>query len=533
MWIMPASKKRVLFAWIGHSDLRAMATDSPAAVQKEILAIVAGELPAPGELGPIRTLLECESFDHVVLLSTYPLALTQRYTRWLDRSIQTVFVKLPTPTDYPAIFQAAEGELRKFRGRPDASGFEIALHLSPGTPAMAAVWLLLGKTRYPATFYETYRKKAHVTNIPFDLTLDVIPEILRDADRRLTHLAARAPGNVAGFEDIIGESQGIRLAVGRAQRAAVRSVSILLLGESGTGKELFAEAIHRASPRRDKPWKAINCAAMTPMLLESELFGHKKGAFTGADRDRAGAFETADGGTLFLDEVGECSLELQAKLLRVLQPPDDAHPCTRRFRPVGGDADKTANVRIVAATNRDLRQMVNRRDFREDLFYRLAVVTIQLPALRDRRADIPRIAQRLLDRINAQFRAEERSHEDKTFSDSAISFVKRHDWRGNIRQLYNALLQAAVMAEGPQLGRNDILASLGEFPESRPGENLLERPLGDGFRLDDLLNEVQRHYLRRAMAEANGTKTHAARLLGLDSYQTLDAKLKRLKVDME
>ena len=262
-------KKRVVLAWIGHSDFRALAAESPAALQQEIMALVKGELPAIGEWGPIRTLLEHETFDQTVLLSTYPLALTQRFTAWLNRSVQTVFVKLPAPTDYPAIFQAAEAELRKIRERPDSREFEICLHLSPGTPAMTAVWLLLGKTRYPATFYETYQKKAWVTNVPFDLTLDVIPEILRDADRRLEHLAARPPSDIAGFEDIVGESQGIRLAVGRAERAAARSVAVLLLGESGTGKELFAQAIHRASPRRDKPWKAINCAAITTTLLES------------------------------------------------------------------------------------------------------------------------------------------------------------------------------------------------------------------------------------------------------------------------
>jgi transcriptional regulator with PAS, ATPase and Fis domain len=395
--------------------------------------------------------------------------------------------------------------------------------------------------------------------------LDVIPEILRNADRRLAHLAARPPGDVAGFEDIAGESQGIRLAVGRAERAATRSVSVLLLGESGTGKELFAQAIHRASPRRDKPWRAINCAAITTTLLESELFGHVKGASSGADRPRAGAFETADGGTLFLDEVGECSLELQAKLLRVLQPADDAHPCTRRFRPVGGDSDKTANVRIVAATNRDLHAAIRRREFREDLFYRLSVVTIQIPPLRDRPSDIAPIAQRLLDRINAQFRSEERGYQpvekgdcpspasdssaadrhgpqglspfstggsrDKTFSDSAIAFVKRHDWPGNIRQLYNVILQAVVMTDGNSLDRADIVGSLGEFQESPAAENLLDRPLGDNFKLEDLLNDIQRHYLRRAMSEAHGVKTQAARLLGIDKYQTLTAQLKRLKVD--
>ncbi len=528
------SRKRVFLAWIGHSDLRALASDSPAALQKEIMARVKGELPPKGDTGPIRTLLDHEPFDEIHLLSTYPAETTKQYAGWLKQKVRTVQIKLPTPTDYPAIFEAADTELRKIRERLDARSAELCLHLSPGTPAMAAVWLLLGKTRYPATFYETFQKRSWVTTVPFDLTLDVIPEILRDADSRLSHLAAKPPSDVVGFEDIIGDSQAIRLAVGRAERAAVRSVSVLLLGESGTGKELFAQAIHRASPRKDKPLVPINCAAVASNLLESELFGHVKGAFTGADRNRAGAFESANSGTLFLDEVGECNLDLQAKLLRVLQPPDDGHPCARRFRPVGGDRDATADVRVIAATNVDLQDAIRSRKFREDLFYRLAVITIQIPPLRDRRADIPQIAARLLGRINTQFRSDvERGSEDKSLSDSAIAFVKRHDWPGNIRQLFNALLQAAVMTEGNSITRTDIIAALGGFSESRPAGDLRERSLGDGFKLEDVLNELQRHYLRRAMTEAHGVKAHAARLLGIDNYQTLDAQLKRLKVDTE
>jgi DNA-binding NtrC family response regulator len=527
------AKHRILVAWIGHSDLRALAADSPSALQKEIMARVKGELPPKGESGPIRTLLDNESFGEIILLSTYPADFTKHFATWVKHKVRTVAVKLPVPTDYPAIFEAADAELRKIRDRPNAKNVEICLHLSPGTPAMAAVWLLLGKTRYPATFYETFQGKLWITRIPFDLTLDVIPEILQDADSRLSHLAAMPPSDIVGFEDIVGNTQAIRLAVGRAQRAAVRSVSVLLLGESGTGKELIAQAMHRASSRREKPFVAINCAAIATSVLESELFGHVKGAFTGADRPRAGAFESANGGTLFLDEVGECDLDLQAKLLRVLQPPDDAHPCTRRFRPMGGDREATADVRIIAATNRDLQHAIRSHAFREDLFYRLAVITIHIPPLRERRADIQQIATRLMARMNTQFRAEERGYQDKSLSDSAISFVKRHDWPGNIRQLFNVLLQAAVMTEGNCIGRSDMIAALGEFPESSTAGDLREREIGDGFKLEDILNELQRHYLRRAMTEAKGIKAHAARLLGIDNYQTLDAQLKRLKVDVE
>jgi transcriptional regulator with PAS, ATPase and Fis domain len=394
----------------------------------------------------------------------------------------------------------------------------------------------------PATFYETDQGTSRVTNVSFDLTLEVIPEMLRDADSRLAHLVARLPHEVIGFEDIVGDSQAIRLAVGRAHRAALRGVSVLLLGESGTGKELFAQAIHRASPRREKPFVPINCAAVPAQLLESELFGHKKGAVagtvSGADRDRAGAFLAADGGSLFLDEIDKCDLDLQAKLLRVLEPPDAAHPCTRRFHPVGSDRDSDADVRIIAATSRDLHAAIGQRHFREDLFYRLAAVTIHIPPLRDRRADIPRIAERLLVRINDQLRAEgtgtaQTPPADKSLFESAIGFVKRCDWPGNVRQLCSVLLQAAVMADGNSIDRDDLVAALGEVPELRRADDLRDRPLGDGFKLEEALDELHRHYLRRAMREAHGVKRHAAALLGIDRYQTLDRQLKRLKVDME
>ena len=177
----------------------------------------------------------------------------------------------------------------------------------------------------------------------------------------------------------------------------------MLLGESGTGNEMFARAIHQASPRRDRPFLAINCAALSQTLLESELFGHVKGAFTGADRDRPGAFELAHGGTLFLDEVGECDLETQAKLLRVLQPTTGAGSSSRTLRRVGDHRETPVDVRVIAATNRDLHQAIASGTFREDLFDRLATLSVTLPALRERRSDIPHIADRLLTQINRQF----------------------------------------------------------------------------------------------------------------------------------
>jgi DNA-binding NtrC family response regulator len=486
-----------------------------------MVARLGGQLPAPGDLGPVKTLVDLEAFDEIRLLSNYPAAWNKKYKQWLGHRATIVAVELEKPTDYPAIFKLADAELAALPREVDSQAVELCIHLSPGTPAMAAVWVLLGKTRYAATFFETHRGRSWKTDIPFDLTLDVLPELLRGPDSKLLHLAAQSPSQVEGFEDIIGDSPAIRLAVGRAKRAALRGVGVLLLGESGTGKELFAQAMHRASPRRKGPFVAVNCATFSRELLESELFGHAKGAYTGAVSEHAGAFAQADGGTLFLDEVGECDLGVQAKLLRVLQPPPGAGPCQRAFRRLGDERESTSDVRVIAATNRELRGEINEGRFREDLYHRLAVITIALPPLRERKSDIETLAVRLLEQINAQFQSEEPGYQYKKISPDAISFVKRHRWPGNVRQLYNVLLQAAVMAEGDCLDRADSAGSDGA---------VLDHSLGDGFAVDDLLNRVHAHYLRRAMRDAGGNKTKAARLLGVDNYQTLSNRLKALKV---
>lgn len=524
-------KKRVCVQWIGHSDLRAMAASLPADQRDEIMKQIKGELPKHGDLGPIKTLISTQSFDEVRLLSNYSPSWNKKYVAWLGLKAEVIATDLEKPTDYKSIFRIADDELASIRSRRDWVHTELCLHLSPGTPAMAAVWLLLGKTRYPATFYETFSGKSWQTEVPFDLTVDVLPEILKNPDSHLQHLASQSPSDVEGFGDIIGDSPAIREAVGRSKRAAVRSVTILLLGESGTGKEMFAHAIHEASPRKERSFLAINCAALSKSLLESELFGHSKGAFTGADKERRGAFELADGGTLFLDEVGECDLETQAKLLRVLQPLPNEGPSIRTIRRLGDDKDRKADVRVIAATNRDLHEAIREGTFREDLYYRLSAISITLPPLRERRADISAISEKLLDQVNHYFASEEPSYRHKYLSASAIAFVKRHDWPGNIRQLYNVLVQSAVLAEGDELNRSDLVAALGELPrESALGDRELKRPLGDGFDLEKHLSDLRRQYLQRAMEEAHGVKSHAAKLLGMKNYQTLDAQLKRLKV---
>ena len=302
---------------------------------------------------------------------------------------------------------------------------------------------------------------------------------------------------------------------------APRSVPVLIQGESGTGKELLARAIHRASPRRDRPFLAVNCGAIPAELAESELFGHEKGAFTGADRARVGYFEAADGGSLFLDEVGELSMLAQVKFLRILQD--------GKVLAVGSRSHRDVDVRIIAATNRSLAGEVAEGRFREDLFYRLAVADLKLPALREREGDLGLLVERLLEQVNGEH-ANQPGFEPKKISPGARNLLMAHPWPGNVRELLNTLHRAALWTSGPIIQTEDLREAL--LPAVNPvDEKILERPLGEELSLPDLLASVARHYLVRARDETQGNKSRAARLVGLPSYQTFTNWLKKYGVD--
>jgi len=246
-----------------------------------------------------------------------------------------------------------------------------------------------------------------------------------------------------GPENIIGRDKSMRHVLDMVHRAAPSRSTVLVTGESGTGKELIAKAIHNDSPRKDGPFVSVNCMALNPGVLESELFGHEKGSFTGAVSRRRGRFELADKGTLFLDEIGELSQDMQVKLLRVLQE--------RCFERVGGTEAVEVDIRIVAATNRDLVKAVAEGIFREDLFYRLNVVSIHLPPLRERREDIPFLAAHFLDKF-----AKENSREMKGFSPSAMDYLSAYEWPGNVRQLENVIERCVVLSSGDTVGAEDL-----------------------------------------------------------------------------
>ena len=498
--------RKVLVAWIGKTDLRAPA-------ESDLVGI-----------GPIAQALDARPFDAAFLLSDYDERTVAPYAKWLrGRTVARIEIlqeKLTGPTQFGEIHEAAVRAVQHALGeRPRETA--LAFHLSPGTPAMAAVWILLGKTRFPAELIESSREHGvRTASVPFDISADFIPDLLREQDERLRQSSAAEPPEAPEFADILHRSRVMARLIQRARRVAARNVPVLVEGESGTGKEMLARAIHRASPRRDRPFVAVNCGALPAELVESELFGHEKGAFTDAKQPRKGYFEAADGGTLFLDELGELPGPAQVKLLRALQEGEIVR--------VGSSKPLRVDVRIVAATNRTLTEEIAAGRFREDLFYRLAVAILKIPPLRERTGDLGLLLDHLLDQVNREA-AGEPGYKEKKLSSAAKNLLLAHPWPGNVRELLNTLRRAAIWSDGASISSEDVREAL--LPAAVPvRQEVLGRPLGSGFDLAALLEEVARHYLGRAMDEAQGNKTKAAELVGLNSYQTLTNWLKRYEV---
>jgi transcriptional regulator with PAS, ATPase and Fis domain len=287
---------------------------------------------------------------------------------------------------------------------------------------------------------------------------------------------------------------------------------------SSTGKELLARAIHTASPRAGGPFVAVNCGAIPEHLVEAELFGHERGAFTGAVAARAGHFREAHGGTLFLDEIHALPAPAQVKLLRALQESE--------VLPVGASRPARVDVRVIAAANVNLLAEVARGAFRSDLFYRLAVAILTLPPLRERAGDLDLLIDHLLARINDDS-AGDPGYEPKRLAPGARAALRAHSWPGNVRELGNTLRRAALWTTGAVIHADDVREALLPAPASPHDATLLERQLGDGFALQELLGDVARHYLERALAEANGNKSRAAALLGFANHQTFTNWLRR------
>ncbi len=403
----------------------------------------------------------------------------------------------------------------------DGTGLEVLAAVREADPAAAVVFLTAVATLELAV--ESMRQGA------FDfLAKPFTPEVLRatmiracdhTALVRENTLLKGTVGRLQGPSEIFGHSQAIEEVRQRIARVAPAGVTVLITGETGTGKELVARSIHQMSPRAGKPFIAINCAAVSETLLESELFGHERGAFTGADRSRHGLFEAAHEGTLFLDEVGEMSASAQAKLLRVLTD--------GQVLRVGSTKPRQVDVRVLAATHRDLHQRVRDGLFREDLYYRLAVVPISLPALRERREDIEGLAELFLEQA-----AVEVKQGSRRLSSAALERLRQYEFPGNIRELHNLIERACILSIGNEIGPEQFPATISSRVEPGPGGGNSPRwieALPEEIELRPVLAEVEKTLIERALRLSQGAQAEAARRLGL-SRSDLAYKLAKYQI---
>jgi DNA-binding NtrC family response regulator len=406
---------------------------------------------------------------------------------------------------------------------PGVSGLDLQQELAKSNLQIPIVFLT-GHGDIPMTVRALKAGAANFLTKPFDDEdlLNSIHQCLKVAalERRARTLeqslkTARSELHERyGFEQIIGRSPMLREALTRADQVARTETTVLITGESGTGKELVARAIHHASPRADGPFVAVNCAALPDTLLESELFGHERGAFTGADRQKPGRFELAAHGTLFLDEIGELSAGVQVKLLRVLQE--------REFQRVGGTATLAADVRVLAATNRDLTTEMAAGRFRSDLFYRLNVFNVHLPPLRQRGDDVLLLADSFLRTL-----APKMGKADVTLSRDAVDLLRRHPWPGNIREMQNAIERGLITCEGTLVTAGHLAVSLPSNPITPLGEPEPVRPTAGSVALE----ELERNAILEALQRTHGRKARAAELLGLTRFQ-LYGRLKRHQIEI-
>jgi transcriptional regulator with GAF, ATPase, and Fis domain len=504
--------KQWLISWIGNAD-------HDASEKGEVVG-----------LGPIATALQAGlQFDRVCFLTNLQHERSgAKFCEWLEKKfglssslIDLQEMDLVSPIHYASIYEEVSKHLKAL-GLP-REDVDLTFHLSPGTPAMAAIWIMLAKTRFPAKLIQTSKENGlDSVDFQFDLASDFLPEYLQRSGQRIERLANGPQEAAPHFGKIIHKSSAVKSQIQLAQRIAAHDVPVLILGETGTGKELFAEAIRAASDRSQKPFITVNCGAIAPELANSELFGHVKGAFTGATGTRKGHFQEADGGTLFLDEVGDLPPDTQVRLLRALQ--------AKEVTPLGDSKAIKVDVRIIAATHRDLAADVASGRFREDLFHRLAVGILKLPPLREREGDVDLLIDTFLESINADARGKPEA-QDKKISLDAKKILISYPWPGNIRELYHSLLRASIWSGGEEIMPDDVRSALLQVQSHT--ENVMGRALTQGFDLQALLDEISTDYILRALKQTGDRKTTAAHLLGFTNHQTLSNWMKRLELDQE
>jgi transcriptional regulator with PAS, ATPase and Fis domain len=457
--------------------------------------------------GPIISLLSTRSFDHIFLFDTPTTRKVTEETKdtisrlYPGSKVRVLEINLSDPTNYHEIFTGLRAHLHEIiEGLPSARFF---VAVASGTPHMHACWVLLAASgEIPARILHVrpphFVTKEHPLVSEVDLSSQDFPTVrCQDKPIKVDECEIDVDAVIVQL-GIVGDHPAMQRSLEIGAMLAPSQAPILILGETGTGKELFARYIHTLSGKPQEAFFAVNCAAIPEDLVESLLFGHKKGAFTGAVNDQVGKFDTADKGTLFLDELGDLPLPAQAKLLRVLQD--------GLVEPIGQAKAHKVDVRIVGATNRDLRKLVRQGKFREDLFYRLNVGEIKLPPLRERRSDIPKLALHILDRLNGSLRR------PKRLSTEALSRLQSHNWAGNVRDLENVIERSVRLRRHDVLDADDLLIT--EPVTYADPLDALPDPY-EGFSLDEFLGSARKQIILRALEAANGNQSQAARMLGI------------------
>ncbi|MEM1202859.1 MAG: sigma-54 dependent transcriptional regulator [Acidobacteriota bacterium] len=382
---------------------------------------------------------------------------------------------------------------------PDGNGLELLREIKENSPTTAVIMM----TAYTSTKSAIEAMKLGAYNYiskPFDV--DELKVVARGALEKIGLTAEniylkRELEQKYQFANIVGRSPRMQEIFSLIERVAKTSSTVLIRGESGTGKELIARAVHFHSPRSDRRFLSINCGALPENLLESELFGHERGAFTGAVKEKKGLFQEADGGTLFLDEIGEMTPPMQVKLLRALQD--------KRIRRVGGTREESVDVRIIAATNQDLQERIEAGDFREDLFYRINVIPVRLPPLRRRREDIPLLVEHFIKKYS-----QEMGFETKPISVEALRALENYDWPGNVRELENTIERALALAMSDSLSTRDLPPYM--ITGGAQGAETVVLPEG-GLDLEAHLDDIRRQLMTQALERSNGVQTQAAETL--------------------
>jgi transcriptional regulator with PAS, ATPase and Fis domain len=492
----------ILVSWIGKADIDGSKNDEPS--------------------GPLASVLKYHPFECVYLLYNQPdeviRGLVDKYESAFDSRFIQVKAELTSPIHFADIYKTLDSILTE--AISDYPNHQLNIQLTSGTPAMTSVSILTGKTKYKVNFLQSsIEQGVQFVDIPFDIAADFLPSVSELQNKQLASLMANAPPSTAAFENIITQDPSMERLKQRAAILAVREVPVLIYGETGTGKELFARAIHNTSQRSSKPFVPLNCGALSPELIDSTLFGHVKGAFTGANADKKGVFAEADKGTLFLDEFGELPLDAQVRLLRVLQD--------GKYIPVGANKEQVCDVRIIVATNRNLSEEIAQGNFREDLFYRVAIGVLTLPPLRERSRDIWILAQHIMEIINSQADSQP-GYIEKLISPGAKKIILNHQWPGNVRELHATLLRASLWGISNRISEEDMEEAL--IKSTNKTNDILGRDLAEGIDINEIIKEVSVHYIERAMKQVNGSKTKAAELLSIKNYQTLNNWIEKYSI---